>query len=384
MPRDPELKNECRALQRGIRDFRTIGELRRSPGWPDLERRFERLFATPRRVEAVGVPTARAGAGAARVKAVHWNIEHGNWYGQVEDALLHHPKLAGADLVLMNEIDLGMARAGNRDVTTDLAHALGMHGVFAPLYLETTVGRDDDAETAGDRENEEGLFGIAVLSRFPIGAARIVPLPSPLEVQFDLERMYGRHAALIVEILRPGAPFVAVSAHLEVHRTREHRAGQIRGVMRALEQERRPIILAGDFNTHTFDRGLWHAPIEGAAALLLAPTSLLSRRLRWPDRGHSRERLFEALREAGFEWDRFVDREPTLQLRFDRLDEIRALPPPLEHLVHAWLKWAERRARLRLDWFAGRGWHEGRGETVTGLDGPGRASDHAPIVAEFG
>ncbi len=28
-------------------------------------------------------------------------------------------------------------------------------------------------------------------------------------------------------------------------------------------------------------------------------------------------------------------------------------------------------------------WSGGRGHTVTGLDGPGRASDHAPIVAEF-
>ena len=276
-----------------------------------------------------------------------------------------------------------MARAANRDVTADLARALGFHGVFAPNYLESTVGRDDDARTAAGRENEEGLFGVAILSCHPIGAVRIVPLPSPLEIQFDLERMYGRHAALIVEVLRPGAPFVAVSAHLEVHRTREHRAAQVRTIVTALRDEKHPVIFAGDFNTHTFDRGLWHAPLEGAAALLLAPTDALARRLLWPDRGRSREYLFDALREAGFEWNPFVDREPTLQLRFDRIDEIRALPPPLEHLVHAWLKWAERRARLRLDWFVGRGWRDGAGFTVPGLDGPGRASDHAPIVAEF-
>ena len=42
------------------------------------------------------------------------------------------------------------------------------------------------------------------------------------------------------------------------------------------------------------------------------------------------------------------------------------------------------RAGLRLDWFAGRGWFEARGLTVRGLDGPGKASDHAPIMAELG
>ena len=47
------------------------------------------------------------------------------------------------------------------------------------------------------------------------------------------------------------------------------------------------------------------------------------------------------------------------------------------------MAWAEGRAHLRLDWFAGRGWQGGSGATVRGLDGPGRASDHAPLVADF-
>jgi endonuclease/exonuclease/phosphatase family metal-dependent hydrolase len=379
--RDPSLLGECLELQRALARHATLVQLKRSPEWPALEPRFERLFGTPRVSLPLGTP--RPSADPSRIRAVQWNIEHGNEYEQIETALLHHPDLAGADLLLFNEIDLGCARAGNRDVTADLARALGFHAAFAPLYLETTVGRDDDASAAAGRENQEGLFGIAILSRYPLGAIRIVPLPSPIEIQFDLEHMYGRHAALIVEILRPGAPFVAVSAHLEVHRTREHRAAQVRGVVAALRDERRPIVIAGDFNTHTFDRGLWHAPIEGGAALLVTPGAMLERRLRRPDHGRSREALFDVLRDAGFEWDRFVDREPTLQLRFERLDEFHALPPPMLKAAKIALRWAERRARLRLDWFAGRGWRDGRGRTAHGLDGPGLASDHAPIVAEF-
>jgi hypothetical protein len=62
---------------------------------------------------------------------------------------------------------------------------------------------------------------------------------------------------------------------------------------------------------------------------------------------------------------------------------LRALFGPAHGLAGRLLAHAERRARLRLDWFAGRGWHGGHGSTVPGLDGPGLASDHAPLVAEF-
>ncbi len=372
---------ESAALKRALDAFPTLEALHASPEWPALRVRLERLLAQQRTYQPPRAPAPPADP--ARLRAVHWNVEHGNWYEQVEHALLTHPELAGADLLMFNEIDFGMARAGNRDVTEDLAAALGLHGVWAPLFLETTPGRDDDPKMAAGRENQEALFGLAVLSRFPIGAVRVLELPSPEQLQFDLERMFGRHIALIVEIERPGAPFVAVSAHLEVHRTRAHRAAQVRALLDALRDERRPIVLAGDFNTHTFDRGLWHSPITGGAALLLLPTKALERRLTRPDRGPHHEPLFDVLREGGFEWERYVDYAPTLQLRFDRLDEVRMMPGPVQALVRRALAWGERRGRLRLDWFAGRGRRGGGGRTVEDLDGPGRASDHAPIVAEF-
>ncbi|MEO5618525.1 MAG: endonuclease/exonuclease/phosphatase family protein [Candidatus Eisenbacteria bacterium] len=397
MERDPALLAECRALQEAIARFPTLAAMRVSPQWSSLAPRFEALL---HRVHRYDMPAAggtrpngvvSAGAAAApgttpalaRVRAVHWNIEHGNWYEQVESALVSHPDLRDADLYLFNEIDLGMARAGNRDVTGDLARALARGGVWVPLFLESTIGRDDDARTSDGRKNEESLFGLAILSRWPIGRVRVVDLPSPEEVQFDLERMFGRNIALIAEVERPGAPFVAVAAHLEVHRTRAHRAAQMRFIIEALRDERRPVIFAGDWNTHTFDRGLWHSPLTGASALLMWPGGPLRRRLERPDRGAFREPLFELLRGAGFAWESFVDFAPTLQLRLDRIDEALLVHRALGATGRAMMRWAERRGALRLDWFAGRGWNGGRGHTVHGLDGRGKASDHAPIVAEF-
>jgi endonuclease/exonuclease/phosphatase family metal-dependent hydrolase len=381
MTRDPAVVAESRALKTVLDRFPSLAALRASAEWPGLEARLMRLLGTIHRYEPPAPPGPPADA--ARVRAVQWNVEHGNWYEQVETALLRRPEMADADLLFFNEIDFGMARAANRDVTGDLSRALGRHAVWAPLFIETTPGRDDDPRMAAGRENEEALFGLAILSRWPIGEVRCVPLPSPEAIQFDIERMYGRHVALIAEIRRPDASFVAVSAHLEVHRTRAHRAAQVRVVIEALREERRPVVFAGDWNTHTFDRGLWHTHVTGGASLLTWPGAMLRGRLLHPDRGPFHEPLFDLLRAAGFEWERFADREPTLQLRLDRLDEVNALPAWLRRAAAAPLAWAERRGALRLDWFAGRGWHGGRGATVRGLDGAGRASDHAPIIAEF-
>lgn len=381
MSRDPAQVAESRALEQALDAFSSLAALHASSAWPALEVRLARLLSSVRRAAPAAPP--RPPRDPARVRAVHWNIEHGNRFEQIAAALATHPDLRDADLVFLNEADVGMARSGNRDVAADLGAALGFHSAWAPLFFETTSGRDDDPASAAGRGNEEALFGLGVLSRFPIGAVRVIELPSPQQLQFDLERMYGRHIALAAGIERPGAPIVAVSTHLEVHRTRAHRAAQARVLMESLRDERRPIVLAGDFNSHTFDRGLWHSPLSGALALMLWPGGALARRLSRPDRGPVREPLFEELRRAGFEWERFCDGAPTLQLRFERLDEVRALPAPLRVVARRVLDWAERRGRLRLDWFAGRGWRGGSGFAVPGLDGPGRASDHAPLVAEF-
>jgi len=294
-------------------------------------------------------------------------------------ALRDHPQLQDADVLTLQELDLGMARSGNRDVAAELARGLYRYAAWAPLFLETTVGRDNDVELAGGRENLEGLFGLAILSRWPIGEARIVELPSPGDIQYDTEGMFGRHIALVATIERPEAPFVAVSVHLEVHRTRAHRARQMETLIAALARERHPIVLGGDLNSGTFDRGRWWDQLLAGAALALQPG--IQERLLHPDRGPQRERLFDVLRAARFEWHPLNDRRPSLRLELERLPETRG---GLGRILPAsWMRRMQDRAAMRLDWIAGRDWRRGRGATVQGLDGPDKASDHAPLIAEL-
>jgi len=374
---------EARALREAFRRHPTLASLHADPAWPGLEARLQALL-TPIRTwspERDGEPMRNGD----RLRVLHWNLEHGNRFDAIVRALETHPALAGADLVTLNEVDLGMARSGNRDVARELAARLGLHAAWGALFLESTRGRDDDALHAAPHDNAESLFGLAILSRWPLANARLVPLPGPERLLFERERMTGRFVALVCDVAHPTWPFVAATVHLEVHRTRAHRAAQMRRVLEALAGESRPVVLAGDWNTHTFDRGEAHATMEAAVALLAWPGRSLATRLIHPDRGHHRESVFDELSRAGFHWERYGDRSPTLGLRFERLGEVHALPQPLRAIATRGLAWAERRARLRLDWIAARGFRHdaGTGETIAGLDGPGRASDHAPIVAEL-
>jgi endonuclease/exonuclease/phosphatase family metal-dependent hydrolase len=374
---------EARALRQAFLRHATLDSLHGDPSWPQLEARLSALLTPIRSWSPIQVrDEARDGT---RLRVGHWNLEHGNRFDAIARALGTHPALVGADLVTLNEVDLGMARSGNRDVARELASRLGLHAAWGALFLESTRGRDDDALNAAPHDNAESLFGLAILSRWPLTNARLVPLPGPERLLFERERMTGRFVALVCDVEHPTHPFVAATVHLEVHRTRAHRAAQMRRVLEALDGESRPVVLAGDWNTHTFDRGEAHATLEAAVALLAWPGHSLATRLTHPDRGHHREWVFDELSRAGFQWEPYADRSPTLGLRFERLGEVHALPRPLRGLASRGLTWAERRARLRLDWIAARGFRHdaGRGETIVGLDGPGRASDHAPIVAEL-
>src|SRR5262245_63207356 len=305
---------EAHALREAFRRHPTLASLHADPAWPRLEARLAALLTPIRKWSPAAAPRVTRPPG--RLRLVHWNLEHGNRFDAIARALETHPALVGADLVTLNEVDLGMARSGNRDVARELAARLGLHGAWAALFLEGTRGRDDDGLTALPNDNTECLFGLAILSRGPVTAARLVPLPGPERLLFERERMTGRFVALVCEIAHPAHPFVAVTVHLEVHRTRAHRAVQMRRLLEALAGESRPVVLAGDWNTHTFDRGEAHSTLAAAVALLAWPGRSLAARLIQPDRGRHRESVFDELSSAGFHWRRYVDHSPTLGLRF--------------------------------------------------------------------
>lgn len=221
--------------------------------------------------------------------------------------------LQGADVVILNEADLGMGRSGYRDVARELAQALKMNYVFGVEFVEVdrlelglAVPELDGvlkAELANQLEVDparyKGLHGSAILSRYPIQSARIHRLVAcydwygtekkeiaELEKgrrlaarEVFLERIarelrHGNRIALIAEIAVPESPtgfLTVVAAQLEGRSPPKCRRAQMADLLLTLVGDANPVILGGDLNT---------------TGLSAAPTSVwleINKRLSNPD-----------------------------------------------------------------------------------------------------
>jgi endonuclease/exonuclease/phosphatase family metal-dependent hydrolase len=373
------LQAESRALRAALGRFRTRSAWLADPEGPSLTARLDRHLSQVRRF-VPEVPAASPPRDWLHV--VQWNVLHGDLFDAVRAALQEAPALAGADLVALEETDLGMARSGNRDVAFELAAALGLHAAWTPLFLELEGGYRAPA-AAASAEQREALFGLALLSRFPLGAVRRIALQTREALIFDHERKAGTFAALVAEVRHPVAPFTAAAMHLDVHAAPDERELQMQTVLEALPAG--AAVLAGDLNTTTFARGGMGRAARTLATLALAPRGRLRRRLLEPHRDTAgREPLFARLQRAGFLLEGFNDPTPSLDVRFDDVHELDLLPASLRRLALALLRGVERRNSMRLDWIAARGFVPAPERPPVTLPemmrGPGAGSDHAPIT----
>ena len=88
--------------------------------------------------------------------------------------LREHELIGKSDVLLLTELDYGMARSSNQHVARELARELEMAYAFAPCYVNLSKGSGLESAAAG--ENAEALHGNAVLSRWPIRRAWSVAL----------------------------------------------------------------------------------------------------------------------------------------------------------------------------------------------------------------
>jgi endonuclease/exonuclease/phosphatase family metal-dependent hydrolase len=249
------------ALVEGLRRYERLVELRASRFWVERRAEIERLLSTP----LTGGPDAAPPAPPRALRLAQWNVEKGLRFDAIARALESDPTLAGADVVFLNEVDLGCARSGNRHVARELAERREMYWAFAPAHLELTKGVGADLDAPG--ENAVGLQGNAILSRYPLGAARVVALPVCFEPYNFHEKRYGRRVAVLARVATAAGTLDLAGTHLEVRDTPACRARQMRAVVDALPS-RGPAVLAGDLNTSTFARGTLARTAHGTARLL--------------------------------------------------------------------------------------------------------------------
>ncbi len=374
-----ELKPHFDALAR----CRSTEELLTLPLYRDLEPKLRRVLRNP-----VTGSYARDEAPAKdRYRAVAWNLERGiELEGQL-DAFREHPYLRMADLLLLTETDVGMARSGNRDVARVLAEELGLHFAFAPCYLNLAKGSGREYDARG--ENDIGLHGNAILSRYPLARARVIPLENGKDKMAGREKRLGSQAALAVEVLFPGLPLTAVAVHLDAQSRQSHRRDQIRDVLKALEG-RGPSILGGDWNTttHNSSRAL-HAIMGYWLRVFLGIDRSIEHYLhpyRWFEKG-----LFESLTANGFDYREanvLGERTMSYDVTCDKTRE--NLGEWVPGWCFAFVRWAlrnhEGRCPLKVDWFAARGVRTEHPVVIHDLREGRKAplSDHDAIGVELG
>lgn len=233
------------------------------------------------------------------LRVAAWNAERCRHL----DASLALLEGVGADVVLLSELDAGMARSANHDVPRRLAEGLGMGGAFAVEFVELGLGDAADEESArafGLTANERGLHGNAVLARGGLREVSVLRLDAGgdwFTMSRGQPRIGGRVAvAGLVEL--GGADVCVVSFHLESSSTADERAAQME-VLLGLVDERYgdgvACVLGGDANT-------FGAPIGEIIAdrdRVRAVRDHEPARFSWPV---AHEPLFGVAASHGFSW----------------------------------------------------------------------------------
>lgn len=292
----------------------------------------------------------------SRYRVVAWNIERGKQLGGQIQALRNDPYLREADVLLLTETDIGMARSGNVDVARTLASALGMHYAFAPCYLSLVKGSGVEREVDG--ENDLGLHGNAILSRYPLQNHVRIELRNGIDKMASREKRLGTQTAIAATVEFPGYSLPVACVHLDANSTQRHRADQMRDVLDVLPSAG-PLLVGGDWNTTTFNSSTsFHAIMGYCLRVLMGPGNVIRNHYLHPERWFERH-LFRLLRQRGFDYQSCnVPAEYTI---FYDVNDIRA-HRGLAEWVPGWcfpfIRWALREHNggcpLKIDWFAAR------------------------------
>jgi endonuclease/exonuclease/phosphatase family metal-dependent hydrolase len=366
--------------------FESIGELESSAVYQKIKPEVDRILNAVVQEDFAPRIFERSEA----VHALAWNVERGNRFGGIVEALKNHPELKDKDLMLLTELDYGMARSANRFVARDLAQTLRLNYAFAPCYIALQKGSGVEANVAG--ENTKSLHGLAMFSKFPMRNAHAVALPNGKDKMFGKEKRLGYLRALVADIEHPAGLFRAVTIHLDAHSSRRHRHLQMKIVLDHLETlTDLPTVIGGDWNTTTYNAQTARRAILGYfRRVLMGVKNVVRNHYPHPDRYFERN-LFRELEKRGFDYKN-LNEIGAGTLHYDMKNA--AYNKNLGDWVPRWcfpfIFWAAGRVggrvSARLDWFAGREIRVvGKPKTVGDLIDTENLplSDHDAITLDF-
>ena len=243
-------------------------------------------------VEQRPPPTRRAQPRELCIAA--WNMERGRFLAPAAGLLSR----VAPDVVLLSEMDAGMARSGQHHTARELAATLGHGYVYAVEFVELGLGGPEERIRCAGEENDHGLHGGAITSSLPLQRPTVVRLDAGgdwLDGSRGEARVGGRMAVLAT-VRAGGADITLASIHLESHSDPEHRGEQMGALLDAIEvySPGAPALIGGDLNTMSMPTSHVFDPVHLKPALEADPERLL--------RPVRHEPLFGRARGAGFEW----------------------------------------------------------------------------------
>jgi endonuclease/exonuclease/phosphatase family metal-dependent hydrolase len=290
-------------------------------------------------------PPPRPAPVAKTFRVAAWNIERCK-YAEPTLALV---KQIGADVALVTEMDIGMARSGNRHTMRDLAGGLGAGYVFATEYVELGLGDDRERKWHAGQPNMSSLHGNGIIARQTLADPFVVRLDDGgvwFGESYKDQRRVGARNAVVARLTDAPRPLWFVSVHLESQSDPADRARQVTRMLTALKSRigDAACVVGGDFNTNKLPRGD-RMPDD----VLANPRSI--------------EPLFTVFADHGFAWATSNTPEQSCRTRPDG-----APKPPFP----------------RLDWLFVRGVTASSPRTVAAVDCKGAAiSDHELIATDI-
>src|SRR5215204_1757364 len=296
---------------------------------------------------------------AKSVSALAWNIERGNVFEGIVRALQDHDQLKEKDVLLLTELDYGMARSGNRFVASEIAERLNMNYAFAPVYIALQKGSGVESESEG--ENTKSIHGLAMFSKWPMKNVHAIPLPNGKDKMWGKEKRLGYLRALISDIDHPYGKFRSVTVHLDAHCSRAHRQMQMRLILDHLDTlPALPTVIGGDWNTTTFNSQNSTRAIMGYwRRVLMGPKRVTKSHFPFPDRYFERG-LFGELEKRGYDYKTLNETGAgTLHYDVESIEKNTNLRDWVPEWCFPFIFWAANRVggkvSGRLDWFAGKG-----------------------------
>lgn len=269
----------------------TRDAINRGPTAPEAFRATVPAMACLQELEVVAPPRPQTSPiDSARV--VFWNAERLK-YIPSSVAMLAATK---ADAFLLCELDLGMARSGNRHTTAEAAAGLDAGYVFGVEFVELDLGDARERKWHAGTPNDAGLHGAGVVSARRLQRPELVRLETSgrwFDGAFG-ERRVGGRIAVMAELTVGGGPVLLVSVHYESHTGPADRLIQTRTLLDAVDRHSpdAPVLIGGDFNTNTFERSekaeVMRAALQADPERLVLPMAY--------------EPMFEELQSRGYDW----------------------------------------------------------------------------------